>query len=84
MNALDVLRCLAERSIRVPEEVSVVGSRLLPVSPVACVEQPLELMARNAVEAMMSWMQGVKPANRLLGPVGFLPRETIADVAKCL
>jgi len=79
LNALDLIRCLSDRSIRVPQDVSVIGSKLLPVSPVACVDQPLELMARQAVEAMMSWMQGVKPSNRLLGPVGFLPRETISD-----
>lgn len=75
--ALDVIRCLSDLSLRVPADVSVVGSKLLPCSHVACVEQPLEQMATLAAEAMLEWMKGNSPQNTLLAPVKFLPRETI-------
>ena len=76
--ALEVMRVLFEAGIDVPGHVSVVGSKLLPASPVACVDISLTELARHSVEAMLEWMKGNKPESRLISPVGFLPRETIA------
>lgn len=78
--ALEVMRVLSDRGIRVPQDMSVVGSKLLPSSPVACVDMALTDMAKRAVEMMLAWMDGMRPQSVLLPPNGFLTRETIAPV----
>jgi DNA-binding LacI/PurR family transcriptional regulator len=57
-----------------------VGTRLLPTSPIACVDAPLAEIARTAANAMLGWMQGEAPQSQLIAPTGFLPRETISEV----
>lgn len=79
LGALHVMRTLKESQIRVPEDVSIVASKLLPTSPIACVELPLEDMAQSAASALLGWMKGREPASRMLPPIGFSPRETIAS-----
>jgi len=76
---LEVMRILFEAGYAVPEDVSVVGSKLLPASPVACVDVPLVELARQSAEAMLNWSNGQRPENRLIPPSGFLSRETIAQ-----
>jgi len=76
--ALEVMRILFEAGFDVPGQVSVVGSKLLPASPIACVDVPLTEVARHSAESMLLWMNGNKPESRLIPPAGFLPRETIA------
>lgn len=78
--ALEVMRILSDRGIRVPRDISVVGSRLLPSSPVSCVKTPLDELAKKAAEKILGWMNGLKPVNELLQPTGFLERDTIASV----
>lgn len=75
--ALDVMRILSEKRVRVPQDVSVIGSRLLPASPIACIDTPLAAMAKRAAEMMLLWLNGRKPENELFRPIGFLDRETI-------
>lgn len=75
---LEVMRILFEAGYAVPGDVSVVGSKLLPASPVACVDVPLVELARESAEAMLNWSNGTTPENRLIPPNGFLTRETIA------
>lgn len=75
---LEVLRVLSDLGIRVPEKVSVVGSRLLSTSPIACLDTPLAEVAKLSADAMLAWIKGTRPESRLISPRGFLPRETIA------
>lgn len=77
--AMEVMRLLTEAGYAVPGDVSVVGSKLLPTSPVACVEMPLTEIATVAAQAMLDWLDGEVPASRLIPPVRFLPRQTIAE-----
>ncbi len=76
--ALEVMRILFEAGFSVPGQVSVVGSKLLPASPIACVDVPLTEIARHSANSMLAWMEGNKPESILIAPAGFLPRETIA------
>ena len=77
---LEVMRALTVMGKRVPGQISVVGSRLLPASPVACVDVPLEQIGSVSAELMLGWIDGLKPENRIIQPAGFLVRETLADV----
>ncbi len=75
---LEIVRHLRRMGVEVPERVSVVGSRLLPVSELAVVESPLIEMAAASARAMLDWVDGRAPKNRLFPPGEFLPRETAA------
>lgn len=76
---LEALRALSDLGIRVPEKVSVVGSRLLSTSPIACLDTPLAEVAKRSADAMLAWIQGTRPESQLISPEGFLPRETIGQ-----
>ncbi len=76
---LEVVRLLRRRGIAVPEEVSVVGSKLLPSSELAVTESAFVEMATAAAQAMLEWVTlQRRPQNRLFSAGEFLPRETIA------
>lgn len=76
---LEVLRILSGEGLRIPQDVSVLGSQILPTSPIACVQIPLETMAIKAVELMLAWLKVPTriPASLLIKPSGILPRETL-------
>lgn len=76
--AIEVHRCLVEMGYKVPEQVSVVGSKLLANSSVACIEIPIAEMAAYAADAVVNWMrEGKVPENVDYYPSALLPRETI-------
>lgn len=75
---LEVMRALGDMGVRVPAQISIVGSRILPASPVASVDVPIAEIGRVSAELMLGWIQGVKPESRLIQPTGFLVRETLA------
>ncbi|MFV0415149.1 MAG: substrate-binding domain-containing protein [Chthoniobacterales bacterium] len=77
--ALEVFRVLGGMNISIPKEISLVGTRRLPSSPIACVENSLEKMARVAAEQMQIRINGGSPTSSLISPSDFLLRETIAD-----
>lgn len=78
--ALEVMRAIQEEGLHVPRDISVVGIRLLPTSPIACVEAPLVEIAKAGAETMLRWIQGEPPKSRIFPPIGFSPRDTIAPV----
>lgn len=78
---LEVNRRLVEKGIRVPEQISIVGSRILPASPLACVDVPIEEIGRIAAELMLEWMSGKRPDSRIIAPNGFLVRETLTQAS---
>lgn len=77
MVGLEVVRHLRKSGKQVPRQISVVGSRILPTSSLACTDMPIENIGRLAAEMMMSWLNGQKPKNHLLAPTGFIERETV-------
>lgn len=76
--AIEVRHCLEDIGYKVPQQVSLIGSKLLPSSSVACVEVPIEEMADLAAQSLLGCMQtGQVPESILLPPKGLLPRETL-------
>ncbi len=80
--ALEVMRAVQDEGLHVPRDISVIGTRLLPTSPVACVEAPLSEIAKAGADAMLAWIRGETPESRIFPPTGFSPRDTIAQVKK--
>ncbi len=75
---LEIVRHLRRIGFDVPKQVSVIGSKLLPFSELAVLEAPLVEMAAASARAIMDWVDGRRPQNRLFPPGEFLPRETVA------
>lgn len=78
--ALEVMLALKEEGLRVPADISVIGTRLLPTSPVSCIDAPYAAMAKAGAEAMLAWIKGKAPESQLFAPAGFLQRDTLAPV----
>ena len=71
---------LQRRSLRVPDDVSLVGFDDLPTSqyaipPLSTVHQPAYEMGRLAATAMLEMLSGVKPTAELAAP-RFVARES--------
>ncbi len=77
MVGLEVVRHLQERGRQVPRQISVVGLRILPTSPLACTDIPVGDIGRLAAEMMLDWMNGQRPASHMVAPERFLVRETL-------
>lgn len=75
---LDVLRVLRESGFEVPRDVSVTGVRLLPSSPLACVDLAVKDLGLEAGRAMLGWLEGRRPPNHSRPCGEFLVRETLA------
>lgn len=79
--AIEVRQCLEDIGYQVPQQVSLIGSKLLPSSSVACVEIPIEEMADLAAQSLLDWMKtGQVPESVQLPPKALLPRETLGRV----
>jgi len=78
--ALEVMLAVKEQGYLVPQDISIVGTRLLPTSPISCIEAPFTEMAKAGANAMLAWIKGQKPESQLFPPTGFLVRDTIAPV----
>lgn len=75
---LEVLRVLRELGYEVPRDVSVTGVRLLPSSPLACVDLAVKDLGTEAGRAMHGWFEGTRPSNHTRPCGEFLVRETLA------
>lgn len=76
---LEVMRILTGEGLEIPRDVSVIGSQILPTSPITCVDAPLEEMAQQAVKLMLAWIKrpGAMPPSMLIPPSGIIMRETL-------
>ncbi len=75
---LEVLRVLRELGHEVPRDVSVTGVRLLPSSPLACVDLAVKDLGIEAGRAMLGWLEGERPPSHSRPCGEFLVRETLA------
>lgn len=78
--AVDALRAAAERGVRVPEDMAIVGfdglpSSLMTYPAITTAKQPLQLMGRQAVEMLMERIEdNALPPRRITLPVELLVR----------
>jgi DNA-binding LacI/PurR family transcriptional regulator len=78
--SLGVLRGLAERGVRVPEQIALVGVdddsyAAYTHVPLSTIRQPIHRVARKVVEMMMAQIQG-KTAQSITFPAEFIRRGT--------
>ncbi len=85
--AIGAIRCLADRGIRVPQEVSVVGFDGLPlgnylVPRLSTIDQPGEEMARRSVEILLDSIEHGTQARHEAVPFTLLRRDSVATISE--
>ena len=81
--ALGAMQALEDRSLRIPQDISVTGFDDLPLEPVrsrlTTVHQPLRLLGHTAATIMLELLEG-KPARGQLLPVRLVVRSSSGPV----
>jgi DNA-binding LacI/PurR family transcriptional regulator len=83
--ALGAMRAVAERGLRVPTDVSILGFDDIPAAsnsdpPLSTIKQPAHAMVQTAIEALIRRMDGQQePPSTIIMPTTLIERQSCAS-----
>lgn len=82
--AVELIRCLQETGIRVPEDISVIGFDDSPLCrqcspPLTTIRQDADVRAKTAVEVLRGLKKGVKAHRTVKLPVALVERKSVKN-----